>query len=78
MVNGKQHTVAWHVDDVKSSHAEPKLNNEFHHWCESNYGYKELGYIKVVRGETHDYPAMTLDYTKPGVLKIDIKDNIKG
>eukprot|EP00957_Ditylum_brightwellii_P138825 10582077-Ditylum_brightwellii.AAC.1 len=44
MVNRKQHTVMWHVDDVKSSHIDPKVNNEFHHWRESNYGCKEMGH----------------------------------
>ncbi len=28
MVNGKQHTVTWHVDDLKSSHVDSKVNNE--------------------------------------------------
>eukprot|EP00957_Ditylum_brightwellii_P197541 15049821-Ditylum_brightwellii.AAC.1 len=44
MVNRKQHTVTWHVNDVKSSHVNPKVNNAFHHWCESNYGCKELSH----------------------------------
>lgn len=26
MVNGKQHTVAWHVDDLKLRHVDPKVN----------------------------------------------------
>jgi len=30
MVNGKQHTVTWHVDDVKSSHVDPEVNAKFH------------------------------------------------
>eukprot|EP00957_Ditylum_brightwellii_P036031 2730083-Ditylum_brightwellii.AAC.1 len=78
MVNGKQHTVTWHVDDVKSSHVDPKVNNEFHHRCESNNGCEELGHVKVMRWKTYDYLAMTLDYTQPGALNIDMKDNIKG
>jgi hypothetical protein len=28
MVNGKQHTIAWHVDDVKSSHIDKTVNDE--------------------------------------------------
>ena len=27
MVNGKQQTVVWHIDDLKSSHMDPKVNN---------------------------------------------------
>jgi len=26
MVNRKQHTVTWHIDDVKSSHVDSKVN----------------------------------------------------
>ena len=28
-VNGKQHTVSWHVDDLKSSHVDLKVNDDF-------------------------------------------------
>ena len=29
MVNGEQLTICWHVDDLKSSHINPKANDEF-------------------------------------------------
>ena len=29
MVNNKQHTITWHVDDIKSSHVESRVNDEF-------------------------------------------------
>ena len=29
MVDNQQHTLMWHVDDVKASHVNPKVNNEF-------------------------------------------------
>jgi hypothetical protein len=29
VINGKQHTVTWHIDDLKSSHIDPKVNDEF-------------------------------------------------
>ncbi|KAL7575021.1 hypothetical protein ACA910_010834 [Epithemia clementina (nom. ined.)] len=38
MINGKQHTVTLHVDDLKSSHVDPKVNNEFANWLETKYG----------------------------------------
>ena len=73
VVNGKQHTVTWHVDDVKSSHINPKVNDEFYNWCESMYGSDEMGHVKVVRGTKHDYLAMILDYSVPGKLKINME-----
>jgi hypothetical protein len=62
MVKGKQQTVTWHVDDLKSSHVDPKVNNEFHLWCEKIYGSDKVGHVKVVRGNIHDYLAMILDF----------------
>ena len=72
MVDGKQHTITWHVDDVKSSHVDPRVNDEFAAWCEETYGDDQIGHVKVVHGKVHDYLAMTLDYTKPEVHKIDM------
>ena len=34
MINGKQHTITWHVDDLKSSHVDSKVNDEFHKWLQ--------------------------------------------
>jgi hypothetical protein len=32
-IKGKQHTVTWHaVDDLKSSHVDPKVNDDFLKW----------------------------------------------
>ena len=64
-IDGKQHTVTWHVDDLKSSHMDPKVNDKFQTWCEKVYGSDALGYVKVVRGKIHDYLTMILDYSIP-------------
>ena len=76
-VKGKQHTLVWHVDDVKASHVDPKVNDEFYNWCESKYGSEETGHVTVTRGKKHDYLAMTLDYTESGKLKVDMRDYVK-
>ena len=31
-INGKQHTVRWHVDDVMALHVDPKVNDKFVKW----------------------------------------------
>jgi hypothetical protein len=31
IVKGKQHTVTWHIKNLKSSHMNPDVNNEFLH-----------------------------------------------
>ena len=75
IVKGKQHTVTWHVDDLKSSHVDSTVNDEFHNWLNTMYG--KYGAVKAVRGKRHDYLAIILDYSEPGVLKVDMVDYVK-
>jgi hypothetical protein len=37
-INSKQHTITWDVGNVKFSHVDPKVNDEFHTWVENMYG----------------------------------------
>ena len=48
MVNGKQLTVMWHVNDLKISHKDPKVNDEFIAWLEKKYGDPKIGQVKAV------------------------------
>ena len=74
-VEGKQQTVTWHVDDLKSSHKNPKVNDEFIKWLNETYG--EHGKVKEQRGKHHEYIGMTLDYTVEGEVTIDMVDYVK-
>ena len=65
------------MDDIKSSHVDPKVNDKFHNWLEMKYGDDEIGKVKSTRGKRHDYLGMTLDYTTPGKVKIDMKNMSK-
>ena len=76
-IKDHQHTVLWHVDDLKSSHVDPSVNDEFHKWLEATYGNDEIGHVTATRGKVHDYLGMTLDYSTPGVLKVDMRDYIR-
>jgi hypothetical protein len=50
ILNRTQHTVTWHVDDLKSSHADPKANDHFSEWLlTSKYAYDEIGEVKASR-----------------------------
>ena len=51
MVNGKQHTIRFHVDDILSSHVDPRVNDEFLKWLNKTYG--EHGQVKASRGKKH-------------------------
>ena len=70
MVNGKQHTVCWHVDDLKASHVETKVNHDFLEWLNEKYG--SLAKVMATRGKEHDYLAMLLWFTADGAVIIDM------
>jgi hypothetical protein len=67
IIEGTQHTITWHVDNLKSSHINPKVNNNFLAWLKTTYANDKIGEIKAVCGRRHNYLAMTLDFTTPGV-----------
>ena len=50
MVNSEQLTICWHDDDLKSSHIDPKVNDEFY-----NNGLKTCldDLVKSKQHETH-------------------------
>jgi len=76
LVNGKQHTITWHVDDVKSSHQDPSVNDEFFHWLNAMYASDGIGEVKAVRGKKHDYLGIILNFEQPGTLVLDMSTYI--
>lgn len=68
--DGKQHATLFHVDDLKSSHEDKKVNDRFAKWLEQKCG--EHGKVKIHHGKAHDYLGMTFDHTKTGKVKIDM------
>ena len=75
MVNGKQHTISWHVDDLKASHVDPKVSDDFHKWLQKNFG--QTAEVTGARGKKHVCLGMTLDYSVPGQVKVDMTDYVK-
>jgi hypothetical protein len=75
MMKGKQQTVCWHIDDLKSSHEDPTVNDEFLKWIKEKYG--KIGEVKVTRGKLHDYLGMTLDYKTKGEVSIDMTQYVQ-
>ena len=74
-VRGEQHAVRFHVDDLASSHKAPIVNDEFLKWLNEKCG--SHGEVKGTRGKKHDYLGMTLDFSTPGKVKIDMRDYVK-
>lgn len=75
MVDGSQHTICWHVDDLKSSHKDSRVNDEFLEWLTKLYG--ELAPVKATRGPRHDYLAIYLEYKNDGKVIADMAYYIK-
>jgi hypothetical protein len=77
IVNGTQQTVCWHVDDLKSSHIDSQVNDKFLIWLEETYASDKIGKVKAVHGKRHDYLALILDFSSPGMLKVDMTPYVK-
>ena len=69
MVDGKQQTVRFHVDDLWSSHMDSKVNDDFLEWLNSKYG--KYGPVKATRGKVHDYLGMNFGLSVPGKVIVD-------
>ena len=75
MINGKQQTIRFHVDDLDSSHMQSKVNDKFLKWLNEMYG--SYGEVKATRGLKHEYLGMTFDYSLPGKVIADMSDYVK-
>ena len=72
IVNKKQHTFWFHVDDLMSSHMDSKVNDKFLIWLKKMYGTN--GEVKSTRGTVHDYLGITFDLSEKGKVKVDMID----
>ena len=70
IVEGTQHTVIWHVDDIKSSHMLPAVNEKFLKWLQDTYAKDEIGKVKYTRDKIHKYLGITLDFRFKNKLRI--------
>jgi hypothetical protein len=76
MVDGKQMTVVWHVDDLKISHKSAKAIDGLVDYLKSKYGDG----LMVHTGDVHDYLGVDHDYSdaaKEGVVKMSMMKHIR-
>ena len=74
MICSKQHTVTFHVDDLKASHVDSKVNNDLSVWLNNEYG--QVKPVTMTRGKKHVYLGMLLDYSIPGKVKVDMTEYV--
>ena len=70
MVNSEELTICWHMDDLMSSHIDLKVNDKFLQRIKDMFG--QLREVKTTQGPLHDYVGITLDYSVPGQVSIDM------
>ena len=70
IIEGRQCTIVWHVDDLKLSHVKPSVVSNIIATLKKEY--EVIGTLSVTRGKVHDYLGMTLDFSNPGKLIIDV------
>jgi hypothetical protein len=75
MIDGKQCTILWHVDDLKISHVNAEVNTDIINLIKDEFG-KEAP-LTITRGKIHDYLGMTLDYSEEGKVKIKMSDYVE-
>jgi hypothetical protein len=73
IINGKQMTVCWHVDDLKVSHVDSDEITKFGNWLSNTYGVS----VAAHRGKVHDYLGMVFDFSKEGRVVINMVEYIK-
>ena len=74
MINGKQYTIGWRVDDLKISHVDSEVVDDIFNNLDERYG-KEAPMV-TTWGKIHDYLGMALDYNIDGKVQISMFEYI--
>ena len=74
-VDGKQLTVAWHVDDLKVSHEKEEVLDEFIGMMGKEFGQDTP--LSLSRGLVQEYLGMTLDFSERGRVVVKMSNYVK-
>jgi Reverse transcriptase (RNA-dependent DNA polymerase) len=74
MVNGKQFSIVWYVDDLKLSHVDSSVVDDMIDTIKREFG-KELD-VTVRRGKVHDYLGIQFDFSEEGKVIMTMNDYI--
>jgi hypothetical protein len=81
VVNGKQSTICFQIDDCKISHKSTKVVDNVIVWLQSKYEsiFEDgSGAMKVHRGKHHTYLVMYLDYSHKGECRVTMYGYLDG
>ena len=72
MIDGKQCTVVWYVDDNKVSHVDPDVVTSVLEMMK-----KHFGNITVTRGNKHRFLGMNITINKDKNIEIDMREQLQ-
>ena len=72
IIDNKQCTILWHVDDLKKSRVDPAVVSSVIAYIKADYG--KIAKMTITRGKVHKYLGMTIDYSSPGKVIFSIID----
>jgi hypothetical protein len=75
MIDGKQCTIVWHVNDLKISHVSMEAIEGVLDMLNDRYGKKKP--LVTTRGKVHEYLGMTLDFSVNGKVRVIMQDYIE-
>jgi Reverse transcriptase (RNA-dependent DNA polymerase) len=75
MVNGKQCTIIWHVDDLMLTHVNQEVLEHIVSELSKKFGNEDP--LSINRGDVHDYLGMTLDFSSKGKVVFRMDDYIE-
>ena len=74
IINRKQCTILWHVDDLKISHEDPAVVTDIIWRLNDKYG--KVTPMVSTHGKIHEYLGMTSDFLDIGKVKITVYDYV--
>jgi len=78
MIDGKQCTIVWHVDDLKISHVSVSEDvvSDIIDLLQKEYG--KVGNLSLTRVKVHEYLGMTLDFSDDKKIIVDMEKFFDG
>jgi hypothetical protein len=74
VVNGKQLTIVWYVDDLKISHVDSNVVTDTIEILKAEFGKQSA--LTVRRGKVHDYLGIQFDFSTAGKVVMTMTDYI--
>jgi hypothetical protein len=75
IINGKQFTIIFHVDDIKLSHIDPLIVTMIIKKLMKEYG--KMDQLTINRGKKHEYLGMNIDFSVKGEVRITMYDYVE-